>query len=112
MITKQLLRAIRNELPMKLTVSRLGRRGPIGKQADGYFRFQCPRCGEVRATLNPKNNMAHCFCCGENTSNIDLMMHYGHDFLPAVKILEGWLEQYRSDLGQSAPSQQASSQSS
>ena len=27
------------------------------------------------------------------------MMLCGHDFLPAVKILEGWLEQYRQDLG-------------
>ena len=28
------------------------------------------------------------------------MMLLGHDFLPAVKILEGWLDQYRVDLGE------------
>jgi len=109
MITKELLRAIRNDLPMKLTVTRLGRHGPISKQSDGYFRFQCPHCNELRATVNPKNNLAHCFCCGENLNNIDLMMLGGHDFLPAVKILEGWLEQYRRDVG--VPEQSAASDS-
>ena len=42
MITKQLLYAIRNDLPMKLTITRMGKFGPISKQSDGYFRFQCP----------------------------------------------------------------------
>ena len=101
MITKDLLRAIRNDLPMKLTVTRLGRHGPISKQSDGYFRFQCPHCSELRATVNPKTNLAHCFSCRENTNNIDLMLLCGHDFVPAITILERWLEQYRRDLGQS-----------
>ena len=101
MITKELLRALRNDLPMKLTVTRLGQHGPISKQSDGYFRFQCPRCGELRATVNPKNNLTHCFSCGENINNIDLMMVQGHDFRAAVTILNGWLEQYREDLGRS-----------
>jgi hypothetical protein len=38
-----------------------------------------------------------------NSNNIDLMMLGGHDFLPGVMILEGWLEQYRRDLGQRPP---------
>jgi hypothetical protein len=104
MITKALLRAIRNDLPMRLTVTRLGRHGPISKQSDGYFRFQCPHCKELRATVNPKNNLAHCFCCDQNINNIDLMMLCGHDFLPAVEILKGWLEQYRHDIGSSEQS--------
>ncbi len=99
MITQNILRSIRNELPMKLTVHRLGRHGPISKHAGGYFRFQCPHCNELRATVNPKNNLAHCFSCGENINNIDLLMLLGHDFVPAVTILEGWLDQYRSQLG-------------
>lgn len=48
MITKELLWRIRNELPMKLTIQRLGNFGPIAKQSDGYFRFQCPNCKELR----------------------------------------------------------------
>lgn len=98
MITKELLRAIRNDLPIKLTIVRLRQHGPITKQADGYFRFQCPGCGELRATVNPKNNLAHCFSCGKNYNNIDLMVLQGHDFLPAVEILAGWLEDYHRDL--------------
>ena len=97
MITRELLYAIRNELPMRLTVTRLGVHGPISKQIDGYFRFQCPECSELRATVNPSNNLAHCFCCGKNFNNIDLMMLQGHEFLPAVDILGNWLNQYRRD---------------
>jgi hypothetical protein len=44
-----------------------------------------------------------------NSNNIDLMMLGGHDFLPAVMILEGWLEQYRRDLGQRPPAVASSS---
>lgn len=108
MITKDLLRAIRNDLPMKLTIVRLGRHAPIAKQSDGCFRFQCPRCGELRATVNPRNNLAHCFSCGENFNNIDLMIFQGHDFLTAVDILNSWLDEYRRDLGRSnTPAQPA-----
>jgi transcription elongation factor Elf1 len=77
MISKDLLRSIRNDLPMKLTIVRLGRHGPITKPSDGYFRFPCPACGELRATVNPRNNLAHCFCCGQNFNNIDLLMNHG-----------------------------------
>ena len=108
MITRELLRAIRNDLPMNLTIVRLREHGPITKQVDGYFRFQCPSCSELRATVNPKNNLAHCFSCGKNFNNIDLMMIQGHDFVPAVRILEGWLQQYTCDL----PQRESSSESS
>ncbi|MEQ1905258.1 MAG: hypothetical protein ABL888_13805 [Pirellulaceae bacterium] len=103
MITRDLLRAIRNDLPMRLTIVRLGCHGPIAKHSDGYFRFQCPRCSELRATVNPRNNLAHCFSCGENFNNIDLMIIQGHEFLTAVDILKNWLEEYRRDLGRRNP---------
>ena len=63
MISDELLRAIRNELPMKVTILRLGRQGPPSKHSEGYFRFLCPSCGELRATVNPRINLAHCFAC-------------------------------------------------
>ena len=108
MITKELLRAIRNDLPMKLTIVRLGRHGPIAKQSDGYFRFQCPSCSELRATVNPRNNLAHCFSCGENFNNIDLMIIQGYDFVVAVDILKNWLDQHQRDLGRSSSAAQTS----
>jgi hypothetical protein len=48
------------------------------------------------ATVNPRNNLAHCFCCGKNLNNIDLLLTEGHDFRSAVALLEGLLEQYQS----------------
>jgi len=89
---------------MKLTIVRLGQHGPIAKQSDGYIRFACSSCKELRATVNPKNNLAHCFSCDGNYNNIDLMMTQGHDILPAVDILNNWLECYQRDLGQRASS--------
>ena len=103
MIPPERLRAIRNDLPMKLTVVRLGRHGPLSKQSDGYFRFQCPHCQELRATVNPRNNLAHCFSCNQNFNNIDLLMTQGYDFVPAVEILEQWLRQYQKDRGRMKP---------
>jgi hypothetical protein len=95
MICAELLRRLRNELPMPVTIAALGRQGPPSKISEGYFRFLCPGCGEMRATVNPRNNLAHCFCCKKNLNNIDLLLSQGYDFLAAVALLEGWLGDYQ-----------------
>src|SRR4051794_26648335 len=46
-------------------------------------------------TVNPRNNLAHCFSCKKNLNNIDLLITIGYDFRSAVAILEGWLMQYQ-----------------
>ena len=94
MISADLLRRIRNDLPMPITIAALGREGPPAKMSEGYFRFLCPRCGEMRATVNPRNNLAHCFCCQQNLNNIDLLITLGYDFPSAVIVLQRWLKQY------------------
>ena len=94
MIGKELLRRLRNDLPMPVTIAALGREGPPSKISEGYFRFICPRCGEMRATVNPRNNLAHCFCCAKNLNNIDLLRILGYDFRAAVTLLERWLQQH------------------
>ncbi len=71
-----------------------GRQGPPSKHFAGYFRFLCPGCGELRATVNPRNNLAHCFCCDQNFNNIDLLIGLGYDFLAAVELLEQWLREH------------------
>jgi hypothetical protein len=96
MTTKDLLRRLRNDLPMPVTIAALGREGPPGKISEGYFRFVCPHCGEMRATVNPRNNLAHCFCCQKNLNNIDLLIILGYDFREAVALLDRWLTQYQS----------------
>jgi DNA primase len=94
MIVPDLLRRIRNDLPMPVTIAALGREGPPSKMSEGYFRFLCPHCGEMRATVNPRNNLAHCFSCQKNLNNIDLLITLDYDFIAAVQLLERWLNQY------------------
>jgi hypothetical protein len=95
MISADLLRRLRNDLPMSVTIATLGREGPPAKMSEGYFRFLCPRCGEMRATVNPRNNLAHCFCCQKNLNNIDLLITLGYDFRSAVALLERYLNEYQ-----------------
>ncbi len=95
MIDADLLRRLRNDLPMPVTIAALGREGPPAKMSEGYFRFVCARCGEMRATVNPRNNLAHCFGCKKNVNNIDLLIELEYDFVSAVKLLEGWLNEYQ-----------------
>ena len=94
MINDELLRAIRNDLPMRIALGKLGRQAPPSKEFEGYFRFLCPGCGELRCTVNPRNNLAHCFCCGRNVNNIDVLMSLDYDFLAAVELLEQWLRNH------------------
>jgi DNA primase len=103
MISADLLRRIRNDLPMSVTIAALGREGPPSKISEGYFRFVCPRCGEMRATVNPRNNLAHCFSCQKNTNNIDLLRSLDYDFRDAVALLERWLRQYQATQARKEP---------
>jgi DNA primase len=95
MISADLLRRLRNDLPMPVTIAALGREGPPSKMSEGYFRFLCPHCGEMRATVNPRNNLAHCFCCQKNLNNIDLLLSLDYDFQSAVALLERYLNDYQ-----------------
>jgi DNA primase len=95
MFTAELLRRLRNDLPMPVTIAALGREGPPAKMSAGYFRFLCPHCGEMRATVNPRNNLAHCFCCQKNLNNIDLLLTLDYDFPSAVALLERWLNEHQ-----------------
>ena len=47
------------------------------------------------ATVNPRNNLAHCFCCKKNLNNIDLLITLGYDFCSAVALLIRWLNEYQ-----------------
>lgn len=103
MISADLLRRLRNDLPMPVTIAALGREGPPAKMSEGYFRFLCPACGEMRATVNPRNNLAHCFCCKKNLNNIDLLLALDYDFHSAVTLLERWLTQYEAQQARKNP---------
>jgi hypothetical protein len=98
MITADLLRRLRNDLPMPVAIAALGADGPPSKMSEGYFRFLCPHCAEMRATVNPRNNLAHCFHCQKNLNNIDLLMTLGYDFRTAIAVLERLLDRYEDRL--------------
>ncbi|MFO0824590.1 MAG: CHC2 zinc finger domain-containing protein [Gemmataceae bacterium] len=91
MVSADLLRRIRNDLPMRVAIVALGRDGPPSKMRDGRFVFLCPKCDEMLATVNPRNNLAHCFGCGKNFNNIDLLLALDFDFRSAVTRLERML---------------------
>jgi hypothetical protein len=99
MITADLLRRLRNDLPMPVLIAALGSDGPAAKRSAGYFRFLCPQCGDLRATVNPRNNLAHCFSCQTNLNNIDLLLRLGYDFRTAVGVLERLLQRYQALQG-------------
>ncbi len=92
------LKSIRNDLPLEFTLSQLAEQAPYSKFIEGFLRFECPHCHQHRATVNPKNNLAHCFCCQRNINNIDLMIELGYGFKQAVSILENWLHRYKTSL--------------
>ena len=98
MITRELLRHLRNDLPMPVTIAALGTDGPPPKRSEGRYRFLCPHCKEMLATVNPRNNLAHCFGCTKNLNNIDLLLTLGYDFKSAVSILVRMYDQHRSRL--------------
>ena len=80
MISADLLRRLRNDLPMAVTIAALGRDGPPSKLRDGRFCFLCPHCREMLAYVHPRTNLAHCFACQKNLNNIDLLQALGYDW--------------------------------
>ena len=44
---------------MPITIAALGTDGPPAKRSEGRYRFLCPHCREMLATVNPRNNLAH-----------------------------------------------------
>jgi predicted RNA-binding Zn-ribbon protein involved in translation (DUF1610 family) len=76
---------------------------PFVFPSEGYFRFLCPHCGEMRCTVNPRNNLAHCFCCKKNLNTIDLLISEGYDFPSAVALLKRWLDEYQANHPQKTP---------
>ncbi len=95
MIDKDLLRRVRNDLPMSVTIAALCCDWPPTKIRDGRFVFLCPHCGEMQAAVNPRNNLAHCFCCKKNLNNIDLLLTLDYSFRDAVALLERMLNEHQ-----------------
>jgi len=103
MISADLLRRLRNDLPMAVTIAALGHAGTPSKIRDGRFCFLCPHCREMLACVNPRTDHAHCFACQRNLNNIDLLQALGYDFRSVVTLLERWLKHHDARRPQQTP---------
>jgi hypothetical protein len=65
------------------------------KESEGFIRFLCPFCKEMQATINPSNNLSHCFVCDKNLNNIDLMVANGFTFSMSVELLHDLWKEYK-----------------
>lgn len=86
--SKQLLRRLRNEIPIAALISEHLK---LETKADGgYIRFLCPVCKEFRTATNPKTNLARCFRCEKNFNPVDMVMIVKrYNFKEAVQYLKG-----------------------
>lgn len=83
--SKELLRRLRNEIPIDGLIKQLN--WPH-KQRDGRFVFLCPRCGEFLTAVKHDTNLGRCFHCEINFNPIDFTMLVNElDFLGAVALL-------------------------
>lgn len=99
MFNKDLLWDLRTNLPMEFVLKNLKSILEIPyKMSEGFLRFLCPNCHEMNATVNPKNNMAHCFCCKKNFNNIDLLIVKGVSFKTSVMILCGLWDTFQQKM--------------
>ncbi len=89
MIPQQHLRRLRNEIPLRDVLDRLG---IPSKHREGYLRFLCPVCTEFNTAVNPRTNLGRCFRCERNFNAIELVMTAKRlGFLAAVQLLEPML---------------------
>jgi DNA primase len=84
--SKELLRRLRNEIPIAILISDLLKLP--NKVSEGYFRFLCPICSEFNTATNQKTNLARCFRCKKNFNPIDMVMEVKRvGFVDAVEYL-------------------------
>jgi DNA primase len=84
--SKELLRMLRNEIPIAILISDLLELP--NKMSEGYFRFLCPICSEFNTATNQKTNLARCFRCQKNFNPIDMLMEVKRvSFVDAVEYL-------------------------
>ena len=79
------LRRLRNDITWKRLLEHW--RWPHKMRA-GQLTFQCPRCRELIAVVNPRTNLGRCFHCEVNFNPIDFTMEAcAYDFVETVERL-------------------------
>ena len=86
--TQELYR-LRNNIPVD-TVIKNALDIPC-RNTEGCFRFLCPICNEFNTAVNPKTNLARCFCCQKNFNTIDLVMLITQlNFVKSIRFLKDY----------------------
>jgi predicted RNA-binding Zn-ribbon protein involved in translation (DUF1610 family) len=89
--TKAELHSLRNELPIKEVIEKLGIPNKI---TDGIFRFLCPECGEFQTATDERTNLSRCFLCKKNYNTIEIVMQDRKvAFIKSVLLLKTMLQQ-------------------
>ena len=84
---KELLRMLRNEIPIAILISDLLKLE--NKVSEGYFRFLCPICSGFNTATSQKTNLARCFRCEKNFNPIDMVMQVNRvGFVNAIEYLD------------------------
>lgn len=85
--SKELLRRLRNEIPISEVIADILKMET--RISEGYFRFLCPVCNEFNTATNSGTNLARCFSCRKNFNPIDMVMIVKrYNFLDAVEYLK------------------------
>ena len=64
--------------------------------SEGYFRFLCPHCGEMHATVSPRNNLRPLLLLQQkHQQHHDLLMTLDYTFRDAVALLERMLNRHQ-----------------
>jgi hypothetical protein len=84
--TAKELYLIRNAINLPILLQTLGI--PC-KEVEGFYRFICPDCCEMRTAINPKTNLGRCFRCNKNFNTIEISMKtWRLGFVDTVKQLK------------------------
>ena len=81
---------IRNVIPVRFVLEHLC--GSECKEIEGYTRFVCPVCHEMRTSIHPEENLGRCFLCQRNFNPIELVMSGCKlAFVESVKLLQKYV---------------------
>ena len=81
------LRRLRNDVSVRWVIEALLQLP--SKEVEGVYRFLCPLCHEFETGLNPRANLARCFCCEKNFNPIELVLAERRiNFVASVTLLQ------------------------
>lgn len=105
--SEQELWELRNLIPVAYVLEQIC--GNECKVIEGYTRFVCPECHEMRTSIHPKENLCRCFNCARNFNAIELVMtSLNLPFVESVKVLQKHILKFQAARGSTEPGKRSS----